>query len=712
MGTRFGLIGVVAVALAAGGVFAWFAWPREATLDLVRAPDQNVLLITIDTLRADALGSAGGRAATPHLDRLASDGVRYDFAHAHTVMTLPSHASILTGLYPFQHGVRDNSGYRVRPGTQTLATRLKALGFVTGAFIGAFPLDSQFGLNQGFGVYDDRLNEVSGPADFVFSERRAPEVVDAAMKWVGAQQRKWFLWVHVYDPHAPYAPPEPFASQYRDAPYAGEVACTDKALAPLLQQARASAGRPTLVIVTGDHGEGLGDHGEATHGLFAYEATLRVPLIVAQYRDGAPAGAPAGASAPRAARISTASVQHVDLLPTVLDALGSTQPDGLPGRSLAGLRAAEADLRASYFEALTTSLGRGWAPLYGVLVGREKFIELPLPELYDLRRDAAEQTNLIDTKPDRRRLLEARLKDVGPTSPGQQQAENTETAARLRALGYTSGRARPSKVYTERDDPKRLVELDRAIHKGIEAFHAGRLDQAIGIYTALVAERPDMTTAALNLAFLQWETGAAKAAMATLRAVRAEAGPDPEVDARLGMYLGETGSVREALALLEPAAALPEPDLDVLNALGITWARSGQAGKALDVFQRVLALDPRNAMAQQNIGAVHLSAGNLQAARAAFEEAIRLNPSWAASYTGLGAAELRAGNRAAAIDAWRRAIELNPSDFDALFNLGTELINDGQPGAARPFVERFVRAAPRAFYARDIDRLQTWLVRR
>ena len=260
--------------------------------------NQNVLLITIDTLRADALGSYGGPAATPALDRLAADGVRFEFAHAHAVTTLSSHASILTGSYPFQHGIRDNSGYRLPAAAQTVATLLKQAGYQTAAFVGAFPLHSRFGLNQGFDVYDDRFGETRAPTEFVMPERPATAVVPLARTWIAereagragqAGQTGGARAFQASDPgsrlaaclirHAPYRPPPPFDAQYADRPYYGEVAATDAALAPLLDDLRAAT-RPTLVIVTGDHGEGLGDHGELTHGLFAYEATLRIPLII------------------------------------------------------------------------------------------------------------------------------------------------------------------------------------------------------------------------------------------------------------------------------------------------------------------------------------------------------------------------------------------------------------------------------------------------
>jgi len=340
-----------------------------------QAVDRNVLLITIDTLRGDALGCDGGPARTPYIDALAAGGVRFSFAHAQAVVTLPSHASILTGLYPFQHGYRENSGYRLTSGVQTLASRLKANGFSTGAFVGAFPLDARFGLTPGFDTYDGRFDDVGSGAEFLLPERPAPVVVDRAVKWIQQRDGRWFAWVHVYDPHAPYRPPPPFDREYATQPYYGEVAATDQALGPLLAAARASS-RSTLVVLTGDHGESLGEHGELTHGLFAYEPTLRVPLIMAEIAGSGGSGlsTEARAESSRAkVDVSDQPARHVDIVPTILDALAMPVPPDLPGHTLRTRADRDAGAaRPSYFEAMESTLDFGFAPLDGVLVGREK----------------------------------------------------------------------------------------------------------------------------------------------------------------------------------------------------------------------------------------------------------------------------------------------------------------------------------------------------
>ncbi len=678
---------------------------REPRASLRQIPHQNVLLVTIDTLRADALGVYGGPAATPALDRLASEGVRFDFAHAHAVVTLPSHASILTGLYPFQHGIRDNSGYRLPPATTTLATLLKERGYATAAFIGAFPLSARFGLTAGFDLYDDRLRESQAPADFNMPERPATAVVALARAWVKShsQPGPWFAWVHVFDPHAPYRPPPPFDRQYASKPYYGEVAATDAALAPLFDDVRAS-GQATLVVVTGDHGEALGEHGEETHGLFAYESTLRVPLVIAELPSPAVGS---GGNAPRG-EASAVSARHVDIVPTVLDALGGRVPAHLPGRSLlAAASRSGADDPAVYFEAMGGMLNRGWAPLSGVLAGREKYIALPIPERYDLAADPAEQTNLEGRAPDRDRTLAARLLDFHAAPPGARVAESAEAAARLRALGYVSGGAAPKERYDADDDPKRLVDLDRKIHRAVEAFTAGRIDEAVGNYRAVLDQRPDLGIAYQHLAFIEAQRGRVADAIALLRRAMAHGVRDPRIVTQLAGYLSDTGNPDEAVRLLEPIADSAEADADALNTLGIAYAQSRRPAAARRMFERVLAINPTSSVPLENLGMLAYERGDLAEARQQYQRALTINPASSRAYSGLGATALRAGDRPGAIEAWSRAVQLEPSNLDALYNLGTTLARAGETGRARPYLEEYLRVAPPRFEAdrREVGRL-------
>jgi arylsulfatase A-like enzyme/Tfp pilus assembly protein PilF len=711
--------------------------------DLQVVPGQNVLLVTIDTLRADALGCYGGPAATPALDRLAATGVRFDFAHAHAVTTLASHASILTGTYPFQHGIRDNSGYRLPAGSPTAATRLKAAGYATAAFVGAFPVHSRFGLNQGFDLYDDRFGDTRAPDEFAMPERPAAVVVALARSWIagrteggagraggpggaggagqaGRDEHPWFAWVHVFDPHAPYRPPPPFDRQYASQPYYGEVASVDAALAPLLDDLRASP-RATFVVVTGDHGESLGEHGEASHGLFAYESTLRVPLIMAELSAGRSqttqsspntqthiltalsAASTAAASGPERGNVAANPVRHVDILPTILAAVGLPTQD-VPGRSLLTARdRADAAPRTSYFEAMSAMLDRGWAPLAGVIVDRDKFIDLPIGERYDLAADPHERANLAGASTDRDRTLAAALRGLRAAPPGQRRTEDGEAAARLRALGYVSGSAAPKARYAEADDPKRLVDIDRTMHDAVEAFTAGRSAEAARLYEGVIARRPDMALAYRHLAFIAWQRGEANGAIEVLRRGVKAGVADPRLLGQLGEYLTSSGHMREGVQLLESVAGNPNADADPLNALGIAYAQSGRADAARAIFERVLTVNPSSSVPLENLGLLALDRGDLVEARRQFERAARLNPQSSRAQAGLGNVALKAGDTAAALDAWKRAVSLDPRNFDALYNAGTTLARQGDVDGARPYLEQFMRGAPPALYRRDLD---------
>jgi arylsulfatase A-like enzyme/Flp pilus assembly protein TadD len=686
---------------------------RTPQADLHPIARQNVLLITIDTLRADALGTYGGPAATPALDRLAREGVRFDFAHAHAVVTLPSHASILTGRYPFEHGLRDNSGYRLPAGSRTVATMLKQGGYATAAFVAGFPLHSRFGLGQGFDVYDDRFGDTRSPADFDMPERPASVVVPLARAWIAERSRgsggtaspkplasnpdsPFFVWLHLFDPHTPYRPPPPFDATYANRPYYGEVAAVDAALAPLLDDLRAST-RPTLVIVTADHGEGLGDHGEQSHGLFAYESTLRVPLIVAQVENSS-----ATLSGSRSqGEVSNVAARHVDILPTILDAVGLPPLSELPGRSL--LPAAERASRRprpSYFEAMSGMLNRGWAPLSGIVLEREKFIDLPIPERYDLATDPAEATNLAGRTPAQDRTLAAGLAAFKALAPGQRIAESPDATARLRSLGYLSGSAPAKARYTTDDDPKHLVDLDRTIHDAVEAFGAGRSADAVRLYQGVIERRPDMAIAYRHLAFVEVRRGNLAAAIDVLHQAIAKGVTDVRLIAQLGETLVDAGHLDQGIQLLEPLVRQPNVDPEVLNALGIAYATASRHDEARRVFERVLTVDPGSPVPLENLGMLALDRGDLAAARTRFDEAIAVDPRSSRAYAGVGLVALRQGRRAAAIEAWTRAVQLEPRNFDALYNLAVTLARDDR-AAARPYLEQFLNTAPPARYAKD-----------
>jgi arylsulfatase A-like enzyme/Flp pilus assembly protein TadD len=656
----------------------------------------DVVLVTIDTLRWDAVGFAGRTPSpTPALDRLAAAGRIFTDAHAHNVVTLPSHVNLLTGLYPYQHGVRDNSGFRVPVEAPTLATALAAAGYATGAFVGAYPLDSEFGLDRGFEVYDDRYPKGSQPEDLVMPERRGDEVVAAALAWwraAGARPR--FLWVHLYDPHAPYEPPEPFASRFRGDSYLGEVAAADVYVAPLLEALSAPGRRPVIVAVTADHGEALGDHGERTHGLFAYESTLKVPLVIWG------AGIVAGRDG-RAAR-------HVDLFPTLLEAAGAAVPPSplgeRPGRSLlapAPERGAE-----TYFEALSAALNRGWAPLRGLIADGRKAISLPIPELYELAGDPLERVNLAQRERRAWSAGLARLPSESRWPPARRPAEGEEARA-LAALGYLSGTDRGRRSFGAEDDPKRLLGLDEQIYRVTELYRDRDLEAAVRSARAIVAARPGMPLGHSLLAQALLESGERAEALRAMEAARTSGAATDGLLLQLGLTLAEAGRADEAVGLLRPLALRGEARFS--NALGVALSEAGRLEAAEVELLHALELDPEHAKAWENLALVALRRGDLALARARAERALALNPALPLAWNDLGVARFGLGEKSAALDAWARAVELEPRLWDAQWNLGVQGAALGRTAAARDALAAFVAGAPKERYGRDIEQARALL---
>jgi Flp pilus assembly protein TadD len=695
----------VAALIALVFLSVFFRWGGRGASPVRRDPDLSVLLITIDTLRADALGAYGNKTvSTPWMDRLAREGVRFEQAHAQNVVTLPSHANILSGRYPFDHGIRDNAAFRFPSDRDTLATILGRAGYRTAAFVSAFPLDSRFGLDRGFSVYDDRLGDPEKRAGFLMQERPGAQTIAAARAWLAAQKgAKTFMWVHLYEPHFPYAPPEPFAARYASDLYHGEVSYADSLLQPLLEPLLAlGKDSRTLIILTGDHGEGLGEHGEATHGIFAYETTLHVPLIIHAPEILRP-------------REIAARVRHIDIVPTVLDALKITAIEGLPGRSL--LPMANDGPQASdpvYFEAMSSALNRGWAPLTGIVRDGYKLIDLPVPELYDLGRDPNETRNLAAAEPEAFATMSGALRTVRAADRGlSRSGESAETRERLRALGYiaSAGPAPDKKKYTEDDDPKKLIGLDADVEEVVTLYEAGDPGSALLKAQQVVAARPTMALAQQYLGFLQRETGDIEGAVASLKRAVALGPEDGSVAALLGAYLTEAARPKEAVAVLRPYALGPSPDIEVLMVLGGALARIGQTKEAVATFEKALALDPTNAQAKANLGTVYLLNRDYGRARALMEEAIKLDPDVSRAHNALGVIAYETNHRGEAIGHWQRAIEINPREWDTLSNLCRVLLDEGRREEARPYIERFLAEAPAAQYPEEMRRYRSALGR-
>jgi arylsulfatase A-like enzyme/tetratricopeptide (TPR) repeat protein len=653
----------------------WLAWRREpqAVLQTGACRGCNVLLITIDTLRLDRVGAFGGRPGlTPTLDALARNGVRFTRAYASAPLTLPSHASILTAVSPPVHGLRANGLFRLGPNLPTLATLLKSAGYRTGAFVGAFVLDARFGLNRGFDVYDDRYGETPLNESSEGAERRAEDVVRPAAAWItnqqsaiGNQQFPWFAWVHLYDPHEPYRAPEPYASQHE--PYDAEVAYADAMVGRLLDTLRAANQLDrTVVVVAADHGESLGEHGERTHGVFVYESTMRVPWIV---RIPNPES--------RIPASVDALVRLIDLAPTVLDLIGVEAPSSFEGRSAIGGAALRGD-RIAYVEAMDANLTRNWAPLTGIVTRDEKLVDLPIPELYDLRADPVEATNLFAREAERARTLTSLLRgavaDMAARGSSAEKATlGPEARQRLQALGYVASSADPAaRTYSDADDPKKLIGPANDLQQAVAAFNGGARADAMARVRAIARQYPRFATAHGMLASMQRETGDLAGAIATLENLARQGLAEQHVLVVLAGYLQQAGNSARAQQILDAVAAAHPDEVEAYNSLGVIYMRRGDHARARAMFRKVLELDPTSARAYQNLAEDELAAREI----------------------------------APAIDDLRRALDLEPRLWDALYNLALAYDATGQRDGARREAQRFLAEAPPQRYAREIEELR------
>jgi arylsulfatase A-like enzyme/Tfp pilus assembly protein PilF len=581
-------------------------------------PRPSILLVTIDTLRPDSLGWVAGRNETPAIDRLAAEGLALPAAVSPVPLTLPAHASILTGLLPRRHGVRDN-GQVLGPSPPTLAERLRAHGYSTAAFVSGYPLRALFGLDRGFERYDDTLP--AGAEGWL--ERPAAATTDAALSWLRGARRPFFLWVHYYDPHDPYTPSRAFWRPGPRGAYDGEVASVDHAFG-LLRAGIKETERPSLLtVLTADHGESLGEHGERAHGFFIYDTTVLVPAIlhfpgrVAPTREAYPA-------------------RLVDLLPTMLDLAGLPPVADTDGVSLlpllSGTRLAA---EPAYVETRQPWITYGWSPLAAVRHGGWKYVSAPRAELYDLEQDKGETRNLLDKMPTRAAEMAALLArfEQRPAAAAERTLD-PQALESLRALGYSGGPSVSSEPPAGRPDPKDRLTLRNALIAGEGLLRRGDFAGALRRFEWVLERDP-------------WNR------FATLRS---------------GVALLKKGDARAAAERLRQAVALDPEQPEARYALADALTRAGDHAVAVPHWMETVRLQPRRTAAWSNLGTALGRAGRLDEAARAFGEALRLEPGNPQLLSNLGAAryelarrELAAGNRDAARRALAEAVSADPS---------------------------------------------------
>jgi choline-sulfatase len=654
--------------------------------ETVRGPC-NVVLITIDTIRADHVGAYGDRrAATPNIDALAKEGVRFDQAISPVPLTLPAHASILSSTLPLHHGVRNNGGNPFPANRETLAGLFRQNRYRTAAFVGAFVLDHRFGLDRGFDVYDDAIPRNPAATSQFDAERRGGEVVDRALGWLQQKDsRPFFAWVHLYDAHAPYDPPEPYRSRFSQRLYDGEIAYVDEQIGRIVAEVRREGvERQTIIALVGDHGEALGEHGELTHGLLLYEPTLRVPLIIT---------AP-GLLPPSVVHQPTSTV---DLATTLSALAGCRFPDGnRDGRDLSGAlrKGSEPPVSTSYSETEYPKTF-GWSGLSAVRRGSDKLIASPDSELFDLAADPGETRNLLAGKRrvyfDLQRILAALQSGAVASQPV---AVDPETRSKLASLGYVAPTAGTSNPSSSLADPKRMAPLFRKFEEANWALNDGKPEAAIGALREIVAADPRNAVFRASLARALRQAGKLSDAVPLYREAVALAPEDPEAWYNLAVALQEAGLLKEASTAVREAIRRDPRRPEAHNALGIAYSDAGDLVHARDEFERALEIDPRDARAWNNLGNVYRSGGQYDQAVAAFSRAISLAPTYADPLNGLGVVEVQRDRPAAAIPHFDRALVLAPDFYEAQLNRGIALQMAGnRRGAAEQF-ESLLRRLP------------------
>ncbi len=632
----------------------------------------NLVVVTIDTLRPDHLHCYGySKIETPAIDSIAQQGVLFENAVTHTPLTPPSHAGMFTGLYPSGHHVRNTGGFVLQPSTVTLATMLQQKGWDTAAFVSSAVLKKQFGLNQGFAIYDDKMPDGGNRQEFREDpERPAADTIDRAIHWMDSQSGKpFFVWVHLYDPHLPYRPPAPFAQQYKTHPYDGEIAYTDHELARLFDAVHKKApADKTLTAVLSDHGESLGEHGEYTHGVFLYDATLRIAFLMSG------PGVPAGLRVKQQAR-------NIDLLPTVLDLLGGKPPAAVHGVSLVpSFGGKEVPTAIAYAETLYPKMNMGWAELRSIRTNSWKYVRAPKPELYDLSHDPAETTNVIGSHPAEVRKFEAQLKAVigtGGAERVQTAMVDERTMDQLKSLGYLSGfAARTYDLTGQGIDPK---------------------DRTVILKLLEAAEDPDSHLPDSRRTEL-------------LQQAVAQDPTNPDLYYQLGARYEKAGRHNDAMKLYRTALDKGIESGRLHSRIADLLVRAGKKGEAIPEYEKASQFNPSDVESQSNLATAYLETGRVADAERVFHWIVTTDPAQARAYNGLGLIAIQRQDSSLARTYFEKAVELDPDLVEAQLNLGLIYKMAGDRPRARACFEIFLAKASKSQYAQIIPKVRDELV--
>lgn len=656
---------------------------------------KNVLLISIDTLRADHLGSYGYAAArTPTLDRLAAEGARFERATSVMPLTLPAHSSLFTGTFPTFHGVRDNGGFYLSEDAVTLAESLAARDYDTAGFVAAFVLDSRWGIAQGFDHYVDDFDLAAEQAAQGMDAIQRPgrEVVDRALDWFETRDRErpYFSWLHLYDPHTPYSAPAEVQKDFpltRIGAYDAEIAETDRQIDRLLKALEASGELDdTLVVVVADHGEMLGEHEEVTHGYFIYEAATHIPLIL-----HGPGIEPV---------VVPHQVRLVDVAPTILAQLGLDPLDAAHGVDLApALRGERLELDA-YSESWYPRYHYGWSELRALQDGRYKLIQAPTRELYDLDADPEEQNNLAETERDLANALERRLNQLiestqGDLAESAPQEIDEETAQRLRALGYLGGAPKNTQEDDrDRADPKEKIGLYNLLKQATAAAGAEQTDTAIELVSDALSQDPEIVEAHVILGNLTKRQGDVDAAIDSYRRALELDPEDIEATHLLAVAYKERGDLAEALTGFERVLQLDERNGRALWQIADAQMRGRRFAEAEAVLRRALSLDLDPTGFHLKLGECLIEMRRFAEAASEVRDALAETPDLKTAHFTLGLALEEQGEVEEAAEAYRRETQLHDDAHRAHFNLGRLLLRMRRPAEAAVELRRTTELQP------------------
>lgn len=711
---------VVSLVVAVLPAFLGCSGPKGPKIE--GAEGAPVVLISIDTLRSDRLPVYGyDQVATPNLDAFARDAITFERVYSHTPLTLPSHASILSGTLPDHHRVRDNIGYDVPSDLVAFLPRdLQAQGYATGGAVSAFVLRSETGIANGFDFFEDDIPFSEGVSGGAMS-RRGGETLAASRDWLrSVASEKFFFFFHMYEPHLPWEAPEPFASRF-ESPYDAEVAAADAVVGELIAELEElGVYDEAIIVVVSDHGEGLGSHGYLEHGFLLYREDIQVPLLL-KLPDQQLGGTR-----------RVADAQLVDLYPTIAELVGIPVEETLPGCSLLRLPECGGADRVVYSESFYARLHLGWSDQASLVQGDYHYIDGPDPELYDLGKDPLETTNILREE---RRVygdLRQRLDEFNRQLEPPMDVDE-ETRSRLAALGYlgssrtdlegplpdskghlhTLEDLNEARRYLDDGDYEKAADAARravdANPRMVDAWdilgnaleQQARLEEAVEAYSQAMNLSGPRSEVILAISRVQLELGRVDEALAGLDMVRQAGVVNPNSLRRIGLLLAEFGRLDEALSIVEEVAE--DGTAESLAALGRVLSEQDRQQEAIEILNRSLAIEPDNARACEYLGLVHLRLGESTQALEYSERAVELDPTSSDAWNNLGAALYYLGRPEEALIAWEEAVEQDPSQYETLFNIGIKAPELGRFEQSRVALRRFIETAPERRYAADIQ---------